>query len=66
MYRQILDALKITQYAGHDDLKQILGPYKDDQLSYTAGKVFYSNTSTLDIKTQDIKMVTKQLRKVAS
>lgn len=64
LLRQVLDALKITQYDGHRELKQILGPYKDEKLNYSAGKVFYSTDSTLEIQTQDIKVQVAHLRKV--
>ena len=61
--RQILDALKITKYKENTDLKQILGPYEDEKLKYSAGKVFYRTDSALEIQTQDIKVQIEHLRK---
>lgn len=64
LLRQIFDALKITQYSGHHDIRQILGPYKGEKLNYSAGKVFYRTDSTLEIQTQGIKVQIEGLRKV--
>lgn len=63
LMRQILDALKITKYKENTDLKQILGPYEDEKLKYSAGKVFYRTDSALEIQTQDIKVQIEHLRK---
>lgn len=64
LYRQILDALKITQYNGNSDVKKILGPYSSGKLNYSVGKVFYTTASTLEVQTQGIKAQIKSLKKM--
>lgn len=64
LYRQILDALKITNYSGNSDVKKIMGPYSDTKLTYSAGKVFYTTASTLEVQTQNIKAQIKSLKKM--
>ncbi len=64
LLREILDALKITQYKNSHDLKEVMGPYKDEVLIYSAGKVFYTTDSTLALQTEDIRVKIKCLRKI--
>lgn len=64
VYRQILDALKITQYHSKTDLKEILGPFHDEKLNYLVGKVFYKEDSTLDIALENVGVKIENLKKI--
>lgn len=56
LYRKILDALKVTQYSGNTDLKNIFKEYAvpSSKVAYTTGKVFLSNKSFLEVDTKGI------------
>lgn len=56
VYRQILDALKVTQYNGNTDLNNIFKQYASGtgKVKYTLGKVFLTDKSFLEVDTKDI------------
>lgn len=74
--REVLDALKIAQYKGNTNLGKILGPYNyevesgkgkaidSNKPAYTMGRVMLSKKSVLDIKTDQIKLTIKNMKKV--
>lgn len=63
VYRRLLDALKITRYHSQTALKDILGPYQDEKLKYSVGKVFYKEDSILDICLESIRVNIEVLKK---
>lgn len=65
VYRQILDALKVTQYNGNADLNDIFKQYAPGtgNLKYTLGKVFLTNKSFLEVDTKDITVSITELHR---
>lgn len=61
-YRIILDALKITNYAGNTDLNSIMKQHNGN-VKYSVGKVFFTKDSYLEIDTEKIKVNIQQIYK---
>jgi len=68
--REVMDALKITQYKGKTNVGEILGPYNyplgslDPYISYTMGRLVLSKDSILDIKTNKVDISIKSMKKI--
>jgi hypothetical protein len=73
--REVMDALKITQYKEKTTVGEILGPYNYDRAGiqasdltnpvvYTMGRVLLSKDSVLDIKTNKIDVAITSMKKV--
>ncbi len=67
VYRQVLDALKITRFIDTTTIGKILGPYNDssDPVIYTVGRVKLSAQSVLELETNKIKVRVKNMKKLS-